>query len=588
MKRKIQLAVFALFLIILFFNILVYKINVQANSYSEKLLEQSVIQTEINELFGSIEISSCDYLYNLDESGDFIYVEFVDSGYVILSALTLDVLEYSYGSRPPFVCDERKYYAGPTHYLVKENDEFRNIGTNEVLTSDEKKEMIKISKNLIGYSNNQEEIKVVLNKENNNRYISEKNKNLSLLSSCGDQYIIGDGLGPGATYIDNVEYFTIGPYHGNNTTGTCSAVASQLLLSYNNYYNDRRIIDNSYLFYGENNPNTCTNPMDMTCYTLGTQGDAEIDNYQYNYFAKVVNEIPRSSSYITIKNGLENLLAERKNILNLTDDLAIVTRGTDLNEIKNEIDANRPIIISMHSNEYTNHAVIGYGYQLLVGSGTNQDNQFGYIVHFGWGKKDNWKNMSNVWINSGWCFNWVKMVVPHIHSYGAPAGSYYVTNCICGHRISNFPFLTTTNGNEVTIVGVDDELPNSFAIPSRINGKMVVSIESNAFCDCEEICNIEIPNSIQTIGFGAFSGCKNLESMTIPFVGHSRTSLGSQSSFGYIFGSSYYPNSLITVQNNTSYYLPISLTTIKIKDTMYIQSHAFENCNKIETISLPS
>ena len=38
--------------------------------------------------------------------------------------------------------------------------------------------------------------------------------------------------------------------NGYNVHGTCGSVAAQLLLSYNNYYNDRRIIAPEYL-YGE-------------------------------------------------------------------------------------------------------------------------------------------------------------------------------------------------------------------------------------------------------------------------------------------------------------------------------------------------
>jgi len=46
-------------------------------------------------LFGDISIKSGEYLYNLDESPDFIYVEFEDFGYAIYSSQTLDILEYS-------------------------------------------------------------------------------------------------------------------------------------------------------------------------------------------------------------------------------------------------------------------------------------------------------------------------------------------------------------------------------------------------------------------------------------------------------------------------------------------------------------
>ena len=43
-------------------------------------------------------------------------------------------------------------------------------------------------------------------------------------------------------YIPNYRYFLLEPEHGENETGTCGAVAAQLMLSYHNYYSDRRII----------------------------------------------------------------------------------------------------------------------------------------------------------------------------------------------------------------------------------------------------------------------------------------------------------------------------------------------------------
>lgn len=67
------------------------------------------------------------------------------------------------------------------------------------------------------------------------------------------------------TYIDNYQFFTKAPYHGANTKGTCDSVATQLILSYHNYFTDRRLIEGSDLLFAdtdeeERNPNTCTDP----------------------------------------------------------------------------------------------------------------------------------------------------------------------------------------------------------------------------------------------------------------------------------------------------------------------------------------
>ncbi len=39
------------------------------------------------------------------------------------------------------------------------------------------------------------------------------------------------------------------------------------------------------------------------------------------------------------------------------------------------------------------------------------------------------------------------------------------------------------------------------------------------FKDCINLKEIYVPKSVITIGEGAFSGCTNLEKITIPFVG---------------------------------------------------------------------
>lgn len=75
------------------------------------------------------------YLYNFDDSPDYIYIDFIDNaGYAIFSETTLEILEYSENCSFPFEgIKEKKYYGGPYQYYVKINNEFKNIITSEVL-----------------------------------------------------------------------------------------------------------------------------------------------------------------------------------------------------------------------------------------------------------------------------------------------------------------------------------------------------------------------------------------------------------------------------------------------------------------------
>ena len=52
-------------------------------------------------------------------------------------------------------------------------------------------------------------------------------------------------------------------------------------------------------------------------------------------------------------------------------------------------------------------------------------------------------------------------------------------------------------------------------VPSEIKGKPVTTIESNAFSNNSKIVNVELPDTIVTIGSRAFANCKNLKTLII-------------------------------------------------------------------------
>lgn len=73
-------------------------------------------------------------------------------------------------------------------------------------------------------------------------------------------------------------------------------------------------------------------------------------------------------------------------------------------------------------------------------------------------------------------------------------------------------------------------------IISKINNKEVSELYNGCFQYKSNIISVTIPNSVTSIGESVFRGCTSLENLTIPFVGHSSTSTGSEGVFGYIFG----------------------------------------------------
>ena len=141
--------------------------------------------------------------------------------------------------------------------------------------------------------------------------------------------------------------------------------------------------------------------------------------------------------------------------------------------------------------------------------------------------------------------------------------------------------------------------------------------------DGSAITQITVPSSVVAIGFGAFSNCGNLESMTLPFIGGG---LNSHNYLSYIFGGyspedgctkpagltqlvitaptlsisqkafMYWSNvtsirftGVVTSIGDQAFYACTSLTGLEFATGLtMIGSNAFEMCSSIDKIELPS
>ena len=79
--------------------------------------------------------------------------------------------------------------------------------------------------------------------------------------------------------------------------------------------------------------------------------------------------------------------------------------------------------------------------------------------------------------------------------------------------LSDF-FYTTENGR-VTVTGYVGK-GTAVNIPSEINGCPVVAIGDRAFMDRADIVSVVIPESVEKLGWFAFSGCVALQNVTLP------------------------------------------------------------------------
>ena len=130
-----------------------------------------------------------------------------------------------------------------------------------------------------------------------------------------------------------------------------------------------------------------------------------------------------------------------------------------------------------------------------------------------------------------------------------------------------------------TIICYPEGKMGNFTIPDS-----VTSIGDGAFGDCTSLTDITIPASVTSIGDWAFSGCANLTSVTIP---DSVTSIGS-----YAF---HYCENLtdITIPANVTsigdyaFFCCANLTSITIPDSVTsIDYEAFYNCTSLTDVTI--
>ena len=156
--------------------------------------------------------------------------------------------------------------------------------------------------------------------------------------------------------------------------------------------------------------------------------------------------------------------------------------------------------------------------------------------------------------------------------------------------------------NSVTSIGYG-AFSGCSNLTSIVIPNSVTRIEEAAFWDCSNLTSIVIPNSVTSIGYGAFKGCSSLTSIVIP---NSVTSIGYSPSFGCLSpfqgcssltsiiveaGNPKYDsrdncNALIETATNTL--IAGCQNTIIPNSVTNIKRLAFYECNKLTSIEIPN
>ncbi len=77
------------------------------------------------------------------------------------------------------------------------------------------------------------------------------------------------------------------------------------------------------------------------------------------------------------------------------------------------------------------------------------------------------------------------------------------------------PNLATKEMNAHLIRVENTLIARHVVIPELVNSARVVSIQPEAFCQCDIIKTVSMPNSIRVLGYRAFYNCTNLEELTV-------------------------------------------------------------------------
>lgn len=148
--------------------------------------------------------------------------------------------------------------------------------------------------------------------------------------------------------------------------------------------------------------------------------------------------------------------------------------------------------------------------------------------------------------------------------------------------------ITKYNGDQTEVV-----------IPSTINREAVKSIGKNAFADCSKLAKITIPDCITSIGTNAFGDCVNLTNIVVKYNNKYYTSVD-----GVLFNklkteiikypeekkneSYIIPNSVVSIGDG-AFILSRNLTNITIPSSIRsIGERTFNGCSGLTNINIPN
>ena len=119
----------------------------------------------------------------------------------------------------------------------------------------------------------------------------------------------------------------------------------------------------------------------------------------------------------------------------------------------------------------------------------------------------------------------------------------------------------------------------------------VTSIGEYAFYNCTGLNRIVVPDSAQSIGYASFGNCTSLAEITLPFIGRERGKSGIDAAVaGYVFAGSSSNTANTPISQTYSagqaqnYYVPLSLAKIVVTDETIVPYGAFNGFSSVSQI----
>lgn len=415
-------------------------------------------EMEIGYIFSS-------YLQGMDGADDYILSQCSTGGYAIYEKESMELIEYSDTDKSPYATIEegKRYYAGPVNYYVSNGDNLENVHTKERISKKYGEKIAKEFKEKTKADRKERKEKSKNSEQSN--VVSAENESLASSTPPGysDLYSADSYTVERREYISNYQYFIGNHGHGYNFDGTCASVAVQLLLAYNNWANDGRLIPREtgnsaeqflhedWTESGRDEPYSdvmrATNSTDIS-------DDGIISFYEklkeyINPYARSYNERDEEEHWLNkgatmekTKDGIAEYVYDYA--YDLIEDLEIryssppILTDEIINNLytsfKQEINNDRPAIASISlyitndegELEKSGHEVVVYGYQTIT---IGDEELNGVIAHFGWKRLENGEDPTNIWFNSTWLTGIITFKTTHQHTIGKTITSGHVYEC---------------------------------------------------------------------------------------------------------------------------------------------------------------